>query len=178
MEIEIILANDETANIIRNIYPLYLYDLSEFSGESPNEYGIYENEPIKTLEEQYHIQDIWFQKPGLLFPFIILADKKPAGFALVSTGAYAPKDADFYVYEFFLLRPYRGKNIAEIAAKQVFDKFQGAWELDTNPSTLNQRAQWFWNKTINNYTSGNFEKVIGTTFNGERLIFRFSIRIG
>lgn len=174
MEIETILANEDTANIIRNIYPLYLHDLSEINGNVPNEYGIYENEPIKTLCEQYRVQDIWFQKPGLLFPFIIFVDKKPAGFDLVSTGGYAPKGTDYYVYEFFLLRPYRGKNIAEIAAKQVFDKFRGKWELYTNPTTLNQRAQSFWYKTINDYTSGNFQKSLGTTFDGEKLIFRFS----
>lgn len=177
MEIETILANDETANIIRNIYPLYLHDLSEIHENVPNEYGIYEDEAMKTLDEQYHVQDTWFQKPGLLFPFIIFADKRPTGFALISTGKFAPKGTDYYVYEFFLLRPYRGKNIAEIAAKQIFDKFRGNWELFTNPTTLNQRGQSFWHKTINNYTSGNFEKSFGTTFDGEKLIFRFSNKI-
>ena len=174
MEIELVLANNESGNIIKNLYPLYLYDLSEIYGNIPNEYGIYEDEPIKTLEEQYHVQDIWFQKPKLLFPFIIFADKKPAGFALVSTGEYSPKDIDYYLYEFFLLRPYRGKDIGEISAKQVFDKFQGKWQLHTNPTSSNKKAQSFWNKTINNYTSGNFESVCGPTFDGEKLIFRFS----
>ncbi|MBB6631069.1 GNAT family N-acetyltransferase [Clostridium algidicarnis] len=174
MEIELVLANNESGNIIKNLYPLYLYDLSEIYGNIPNEYGIYEDEPIKTLEEQYHVQDIWFQKPELLFPFIIFADKKPAGFALVSTGEYSPKEIDYYLYEFFLLRPYRGKDIGEISAKQVFDKFQGKWQLHTNPTSSNKKAQSFWNKTINNYTSGNFESVCGPTFDGEKLIFRFS----
>ena len=174
MKIEINLANDKTANIVRNIYPLYLHDLSEFSGETPNKYGIYEAEEIRTLDEQYHIQDIWFNNPEELFPFIICVDGKPAGFALISTGKYAPKSTDYYVYEFFILKPYRGRNIAELAAKEVFDRFKGKWELDTHPSTLNQRAQSFWTKTIKNYTSGNFEKAFGTNFNGERLIFRFN----
>lgn len=174
MNIETILANDETANIIKNLYPLYLYDLSEFNGTNPNEYGIYEDEPIKTLEEQYPVQDIWFKEPGVLFPFIIYKDKLPVGFALVSTGKYAPKSTDYYLFEYFLLRPYRGENIAEIAAKQVFDKFQGKWELYTNPNPSNIRAQTFWKKTITNYTSGNFEKMQGKTFDGEKVIFRFN----
>lgn len=78
------------------------------------------------------------------------------------------------MYEFFLLRSYRGKNIAETAAKQVFDKFQGKWELYTNHTSLNKKGQSFWRKTINNYNSGEFEEVEGTTFDGERLIFRFN----
>ena len=91
VNVETILADKDTANIIRNIYPLYLYDLSEIYGNIPNKYGIYENESVKTLEEQYHIQDVWFKKYGELFPFIIFVDKNPAGFILVSTGKFAPK---------------------------------------------------------------------------------------
>lgn len=77
MDIETTLANNETSNIITNIYPLYLHDLSENNGNLPNEYGIYEEEGIKALEEQYHQQDIWFHKLGVLFPYIIFADRKP-----------------------------------------------------------------------------------------------------
>lgn len=177
MEIEVILSNIENSNIIKNLYPLYLYDLSDIYGNVPNEYGIYEDGAIKALEEQYNVKDVWVQKQEQLFPFIFLVDKKPAGFALVATGKYAPEDIDYYVYEFFLLRPYRGKNIAEISAKQVFDKFQGKWEIYTNSAPSNERGQSFWYKTINNYTSGDFERVFDTTFNGERLVFRFNNKI-
>jgi len=174
VEIELILATEENANIIRNLYPLYLYDLSEIYGNFPNQYGIYEEEPIKTLTEQYHIQDAWFQNPESLYPFIIFVDKKPAGFALISKGKYAPRGTDYFVYEFFLLRPYRGKNIAEIAAINLFNKFRGNWELYTNPTSTNKQGQSFWHKTVNNYTLGKFEKLVGKTFDGDKLIFRFN----
>lgn len=177
MKIEIVLSNKQNSNIIKNLFPLYLYDLSEIYGNVPNEYGIYEDEPIKTLAEQYNVQDVWFQKPDQLFPFIIFVDKKPAGFALVATGGYAPKGVDYYMYEFFLLRPYRGKNIGEISAKQVFDKFQGKWEIYTSPTSSNKKGQSFWNKTINQYTLGNFERILGPTFDGEKLIFRFNNKV-
>ena len=91
VNVETILADKDKANIIRNIYPLYLYDLSEIYGNIPNKYGIYENESVKTLDEQYHIQDVWFKKQGELFPFIIFVDKNPAGFILVFTGKFEPK---------------------------------------------------------------------------------------
>lgn len=55
MEVKIILSDKENSNIIKNLYPLYLYDLSEIYGNVPNEYGIYEEESIKTLMEQYDI---------------------------------------------------------------------------------------------------------------------------
>lgn len=174
MEVKVVLASEENANIIKNIYPLYLHDLSEVYGNVPNEYGIYEDEPIKTLAEQYEVQSIWFQKPNKLFPFIIMVDGKPAGFDLVSTGEFAPKGMDYYVYEFFLLRPYRGKDIASIAAKQIFDMLSGKWGLYVAPSGKNPRAERFWRKTIKSYTKDNFEEKYGETFNGDKLIFTFS----
>jgi len=173
MEIKVQLANENNQNIIKNLYPLYLYDLSEIYGNVPNEFGIFEDGPIKTLEEQYDVQNVWFQKPGLLYPHIIFVDEMPAGFALVATGEYAPNEIDNFMFEFFLLRPYRGKNIAEIAATQVFDKFKGKWELYTNQTETNKKGQSFWSKTVSNYTSGAFEKRLGTTFDGEKMIFSF-----
>ncbi len=174
MDVKVVLSNKENSNIIKNLYPLYLYDLSEIYGNVPNEYGIYEEESIKTLVEQYDLQNIWIEKPDGLFPFIIFVDGKPAGFDLVATKPYSPKGTDYYVYEFFLLRPYRGKNIAEIAAKQVFDKFLGKWEVYTNPTERNIKGQKFWHKTISNYTNRKFEEVYGSTFDGDKLIFRFN----
>lgn len=174
LEVKVVLADEKNANIIKNIYPLYLHDLSEVYGNVPNEYGIYEDESIKTLVEQYNVQNVWFQNPNKLFPFIIMVDGKPAGFDLVSTVEFAPKEMDYYVHEFFLLRPYRGKDIASIAAKQVFDKFLGKWGLYVAPSGTNPRAERFWRKTISDYTKDNFEENHGSTFDGYKLIFTFN----
>ncbi|MCB2296193.1 GNAT family N-acetyltransferase [Clostridium tagluense] len=174
MEINTVLANNETSNIIKNLYPLYLHDLSEHYGDLPNEYGIYEEETMKTLAEQYEVQNIWFEKANVLFPYIIKVDDKPAGFILIATAPYAPKTSDYYVNEFFLLRPYRGKNIGEIAAKQVFDKFQGRWELYTNHLPKNLKGQKFWRKTVSSYTNNNYDESTGQTVHEEKLIFRFN----
>ncbi len=174
MEVKVVLANDENSNIIKNLYPLYLHDLSEHYGNIPNEYGIYEDEPMKTLIEQYDVQNIWFEKPDILFPYIIMVDENPAGFALIATAPYAPKTTDYYVNEFFLLRPYRGKDIGEIAAKLVFNKFLGRWELYTNSMSTNLKGQKFWTKTVSNYTNNNYNECVGQTVDGEKLIFRFN----
>ena len=177
MKISNVLANNENSNIIKNLYPLYLHDLSEHYEDLPNEYGIYEEEPMKTLAQQYEVQNIWFEKPNVLFPHIIMVDDKPAGFILIAITPYAPKTTDYYGSEFFLLRPYRGKNIAQIAAKQVFDKFPGRWELYTNHLPKNLIGQKFWRKTVSNYTNNNYYESEGQTVHGEKLIFRFSNNI-
>jgi len=173
MNVQLKLAGKENANIIKNMYPLYLHDISEHYENTPNEYGIYEDEPIKTLAEQYDIQNIWFEKPEELFPFLIMVDDKPAGFALIASKQFAPPTTDYYVNEFFILRPYRGKGLSQIAAKKVFDKFSGRWELYTNHLPKNIIGQKFWRNTIHEYTDNDIFEEIGDTFHGTKTIFRF-----
>jgi len=175
MKIEMVLATKETERVIKNLYPLYLYDLAEIYGNLPNEYGIFEEGSIKTLAEQYELQNIWFEKPGILYPYIILVDSKPAGFALISTKQFTPKSTDYYLYEFFLLRPYRGIGIAEEGAKQVFRRFKGKWALYTSHEN-NERGIGFWRKVLGNHTGGDYEETSGETFLGDgiKTIFRFN----
>ncbi|GGG11645.1 hypothetical protein GCM10010912_65110 [Paenibacillus albidus] len=44
--------------------------------EDSNEY--------RTLQDQYDVQNIWWEKPGHLYPFLIKVDKVPAGFAVIA----------------------------------------------------------------------------------------------
>ena len=96
MKIEIKLADKNDGFIIKNMYPLYLHDLSGIHNILPNKYGIFEEDDnIRTLQQQYDIQEIWFQEPKLLFPYLIIADGIPAGFCLVGSGKYVPKEVDY-----------------------------------------------------------------------------------
>jgi aminoglycoside 6'-N-acetyltransferase I len=57
----------------------------------------------------------------------------PTGFDLIATPPHCTKGIDYFVNEFFLLKPFWGNGVAENAAVQVFDKLKGNWELFTNP---------------------------------------------
>jgi aminoglycoside 6'-N-acetyltransferase I len=174
MNIEVILTDKEKAYIINNIYPIYLHDLSEHYGNLPNKHGVYEDsDEYKTLLEQNEVFNIWWEKPHCLYPFLILADEIPAGFIFVSKPPYASPKTDYYVAEFFLLRPFRGKGIGSYAAESVFNMFRGKWELFTNPLEKNLRGQKFWRKTVSEYTKGAYEETRGQTALGDKLIFRF-----
>jgi len=86
MNIEVQLTEKNDAYIIKNLYPLFLYDLSGHYGRLPNVHGIYEeNDDFRTLSDQYEVQNIWWEKPGILFPYLILVDRIPAGFILIAT---------------------------------------------------------------------------------------------
>ncbi len=100
MNVTTTLSTADDAYIIKNMYPLYLHDLSEFSGEGPNEHGIVEPSAVRTLAEQGDVQSIWWERPGKLFPFTILANGRAAGFALVAGPPHASTDVDYIMQEF------------------------------------------------------------------------------
>jgi len=176
MDIKVVLSNKDTAYIIRNLFPLFLHDLSEFDGTLPNEHGILEPAPVQTLVEQGEIFKNRWETPNVFFPFLIFVDGRPAGFDLIATQPYAPSSIDYFVHDFFLLHPYRGKGIGEWAATEVFKKFHGRWEVHVQLNNL--RAQAFWRKTIAKYISGQFQEEIGRTplYADDMVIFRFNNR--
>lgn len=115
MEIQVVLSNPDNAYLIKNMYPLYLHDLSAFSTALPNEHAILEPTPVKTLMEQGEVQQTWWEKPNVLFPFLIVVETIPAGFALVATPPHVPPGVHYVLHELFLFHPYRGKAIAQRA---------------------------------------------------------------
>lgn len=173
MNIEIKLADSTNGFIIKNMYPLYLHDIAGLHGTLPNQYGIFEKEPIKTLIEQYDIQQVWFDNQGLLYPYLIIVDEIPAGFCLLGSGKYVPKEVDYFIYETFLLRPYRGKSISYHAMIEIFKKHKGKWMLYTHATENNIHAKSFWHKIVSHITENNYtteEKIIDDM---PKLVFTF-----
>lgn len=173
MKIDVILSNEETGFIIKNMYPLYLHDLAEIHGILPNRYGIFEEDETRTLAEQNDIQNIWFENPKELFPYYITVDGIPAGFCLIASGKYVSKDVDYYVNETFILRPYRNKGISKAAVACVLDKHRGRWILDTSSEDANSRAQLFWSGMMLSYTGGKYQVEKKIINNMPRLVFKF-----
>lgn len=163
--------------IICNMYPFYLYDLSEIWERLPNRYGVFEEDDCcATLAQQSDVFKIWWRHPGVLFPFLIRVNCIPAGFALVSTPPYVPagEQVEYFLHEFFLMRPFRGKGIAQQAAKYVFDSFSGRWALHTNPTGRNMHTRRFWRQLLADYTSYKYdEEPFESDENGPLLTFRF-----
>ncbi|UHA73716.1 GNAT family N-acetyltransferase [Paenibacillus sp. 481] len=174
MDVKVRLTAPDEAYKIKNMYPLYLHDLSEHLQNLPNEHGIYEeSDDYRTLTDQYEVQQIWWDKPNILFPFMFTVDERPAGFGLVATPPHCTPGIQYFVNEFFVLRPYRGKGVAQQAAVQLFNQFKGKWELYTSPAEANGRAQQFWRRTLAEYGAGKVEETRGNTFAGDKIIFRF-----
>ncbi len=177
MNVELKLSNHEDAYMIKNLYPLYLHDISAFDGALPNRHGLIgETEDVTTLLEQGEVQDAWWKKSGKLFPYLILVNGCPAGFNLVAAQPCLPEgiEADFEVHEFFLVHAYRGKGVAEQASIEGFDRHRGKWEVVTYPTQ--SRAIAFWRRVISKYTNGKYSETEGDHPWGEKVMFRFDNR--
>ncbi|WP_078553753.1 hypothetical protein [Bacillus alkalicellulosilyticus] len=143
--------------IINNLYPLYLHDLAGIRNELPNKYGVFEeDEEYQTLEQQISVFDVWWEKEGVLFPYLVTVDDLPAGFIFVATPLYVFGNCDFMIKEFFILRPFRGKGIGEYVISEIFNLYRGKWMLYTAPTDKNYKTISLWRKTLTRYTNNQF----------------------
>jgi predicted acetyltransferase len=129
------------------LFELYTYDFSEILNLDVGDDGRF---PAPTLgvywiDPRYH-------------PFLIRVDEKLAGFALVRMGSRLTGDmAVWDLAEFFVLRKYRRRGVGESAARSLFDRFRGRWEVRVRAE--NDAAAAFWRRVIGRYSGGPFEDV-------------------
>lgn len=143
MDIDVREASFEEKPVLWRLLQLYSYDL----GLDADDEGRFE----------YRYFDNYWTESGR-FPFLVQADGRLAGFALVSTHAVASKAPRAKtISEFFVMRNFRRRGVGRAAALRLFDLFPGKWEVrQTND---NVAAQRFWRTVISDYTSGRFEEV-------------------
>jgi predicted acetyltransferase len=124
--------------ILRNLLELYLYDFTEFTGDDIG----------ADAHFGYRYLDHYWTDPDR-YPFLIRASGALAGFALVRGSA--PRDMS----EFFVMRKFRRQGVGATAAKLVFQRFPGPWQV--RELAANLPAQAFWRRTIRDY-AGAFEE--------------------
>jgi predicted acetyltransferase len=118
---------------LKNLYALYLHDLSLYSDELvPNHEGLFEFDAF---------DQIW-EKEGIC-PYLIKADDKLAGFVLL-LGSPFLKKVDYCINDFFILNSYRGKGVGKNAARQIFNMCKGQFFIEQLLS--NKPAIHFWKK--------------------------------
>jgi aminoglycoside 6'-N-acetyltransferase I len=174
VRVELKLSDAEDAHVIKNLWPLYLHDVSEFDASKSNHHGIIgEDDIVSTLAIQGERQSAWWTKPESLFPYLILVDGRPAGFNLIAARSGLPDeiDADYVVHEFFVLHAYRGKGVAERGAINGFNAHRGKWEIVTYPNHV--RAIAFWRRVVSNHKPDGYTENEVDHFWGRKVAFRF-----
>ena len=128
-EVEVVAAAVADKSVLRNLLELYLHDFSEMTASDVDEHGLF----------GYGHLDGYWTEPGR-HPFLIRADGRLAGFALVRSGV--PHD----MAEFFVLRKYRRGGVGLLAARALFAMFPGEWQV--REITANTGATAFWRRAI------------------------------
>jgi predicted acetyltransferase len=146
VRIEITHATVNERPILRHLMELYQYDFSEFDNADLGPLGLFD----------YPYLDHYWVEPERT-PFLVRVDGNLAGFVLVARYNYLTGQKDTWVMaEFFIMRKYRRQGIGENVARQVFDKFPGAWQV--GQIYENQTAIVFWRRVINRYSQGDFQE--------------------
>lgn len=119
--------------ILRNLYSLYLHDLSAFTdGLQVGEDGSFEFDSFSL---------IW-EKEGIT-PYFIKVDEKLAGFVLILEAPFTTK-VDKVINDFFILNPFRGTGAAQAAVSEIFAQNKGSYYI--SQLVKNQTAVHFWKK--------------------------------
>ncbi len=140
IELRDVLETDKV--MLRNLYSLYLHELSAYTENLQiNEEGIFHYEDL---------DDFW--RVDGLSPYFIMWHEQIIGFTLLLERPFLKKQNDVGINDIFILNPYKGKGFAVQAVKKVFDEKPGRYFIIQ--LAANQRAVAFWKKA---YTEFNIE---------------------
>jgi predicted acetyltransferase len=146
MTITVTPATPDEEPVVRNLTQLYAYDFAEIMGWHIPDSGRFPDQSVDGCFE------------GLRrHAFIVRVDGRLAGFAIVDTCSRLTGDDGVHdVAEFFVVRPYRGRGVGAEAARTLFDRFGGRWEV--RQTAKNVAATAFWRKVIGRYTGERYEE--------------------
>ncbi len=130
------------------LFELYVYDFSDTLGLDVGDDGRFR---LPSL-------DPYFDDPRC-HAFLLRVDDRLAGFALVQQRSRLDGDESVCdVAQFFVLRRYRRHGVGERAARFIFDRFRGRWEV--RQEAKNHAATAFWRRAIARYTGGRFDELV------------------
>ena len=122
--------------VLANLFELYAHDFSEFLDLKLGADGRFGCEWLSS----------YLKEPGR-HAFIVRADGHLAGFAFVSRGSEISGDAEVWdMAEFFVVRGFRRLGVGTRAAREVWKRFPGRWEVRVIEQ--NRKALEFWRNAV------------------------------
>jgi predicted acetyltransferase len=127
--VEVVDATPEHRSVLARLFELYQYDFSEWDGEDVGDDGCF---------GPGNLDAYWTDRDR--HPYLLRVDGHWAGFALVRSGA--PHD----MAEFFVMRKFRRRGTGRDAARAIFARFPGEWQV--RQMRYNPKATAFWRNSI------------------------------
>ncbi|MGE5455867.1 MAG: GNAT family N-acetyltransferase [Ignavibacteriales bacterium] len=138
-------------HILANLFQLYLHDISLSLPMDVNKHGIFDCASLDSYVND-EIEN---------YPFFIKADNKYIGFALIDKRIIESNDT-YELNILFILNSYKNNGIGRIIAFNIFNMFEGNWEIKPTPHC--RSAKKFWERVIKEYTNNKYTIEYGTTF--------------
>ncbi|WP_391203515.1 GNAT family N-acetyltransferase [Psychrobacillus sp. L4] len=134
MTISLQLVSETEAPILRNLYALYLHDLSRFTTNIDIE-----------IDGFFHFEDFnFFWNVEGISPYFIKNENNIIGFLLLLERPFLKKESDLGVNDIFILNKYKGKGFGSKALEKLFKEKRGKYfviELEENLPAVS-----FWKK--------------------------------
>ena len=118
-------------DLLWNINQKYLYEMTNFYDDPMDESGNY----------HYGHFDDYFSDP-MRVAYFIFDDDVLVGFAMICPYSNIGQDPDYTMAEFTIFPAYRRKHFAFNAAKMIFDKHPGKWEIKYNEKNSGAKKLW------------------------------------
>ncbi|REE94614.1 putative acetyltransferase [Paenibacillus taihuensis] len=133
----------EQKQVLYNLYQLYQYDFSPYTGNDLGNSGAYE----------LHLEHFW--EDARWNPFLIYFEGKIVGFLVVLFENYdVDPDPVHVIYDFMVLRKFRRYGFGREAAIQAFNLYKANWKV--TQMSANEPAIHFWREVIKEYTGDRF----------------------
>lgn len=124
------------ADVLRRLFQLYAHDFSEHTALVMRDDGL--------LDVQ--LDERWWTSPNH-HPFFVRVAGRLSGFALAARGSRITKDPRVMdVAELFVVRGERRRSVGARAARALFERFPGPWEVRVRKT--NADALPFWTRVI------------------------------
>jgi predicted acetyltransferase len=158
-------AEPDEMPIVHHFFVAFFYDLSQYDDNlGINDYGLPLWEPSGRPGPRTPAECVtfnWWIRDRCL-PYILRADGNPAGYAMVCADkAHLPEDVDFDLLDFYIAPKYRRHGVGREAARLLFDRHRGAWQVFE--LARNAPALAFWHRVIDEYTGGHYADLDGGT---------------
>lgn len=145
MNFELKKATFDDKELLWNLLQFALYDGSFYVDNKIDENGLFE----------YSWYNNYFTDDDR-FAYLIRSENLILGFALVNSNLKLSHDCNAQtIAEFLILPQYRKNHIGKKVAYQIFDMFEGEWEVQ--PMENNIGAYLFWRKVIKEYSNNKYE---------------------
>ena len=146
MEIELLEAEFDKKEVLRNLWEKSRYEFSQYGGPDLNDLGLF---GFKWLD-LFWLENNWNA-------YFIKVDGKLAGHVLLTDVCDKTFNNKYQIWDIFVVYKHRRKGVGAYVMGKIFEKHKGKYLITR--LIKNTGAVKFWNKIIGQHTNENYQVI-------------------